>query len=164
MVKFQCFIVFLFISVITVYSQKMNVEFGLKDSMDCTDIYYELYVKGVENSVVTYWSNPPQLNKNSKKYLDLICGLLSGYVCENKYIPILILIDEKGIPYCYSMIKINGKYPVFDNMRKTILDIVKRLRFVPAYQGEIPAKSFYILTARKDEQTNRWFFPESNIN
>ena len=62
MVKCQCFIVFLFISVITVYSQKMNVEFGLKDSMDCTDIYYELYVKGVENSVVTYWSNPPQLN------------------------------------------------------------------------------------------------------
>lgn len=163
MVKILYFIIFVFISIIKMHSQEMNMEVESKDSMDCEDIYYKLYVEGFENSLVTYWSNPPQLDKNSQKYLDLISELLSEYVSENKYVPLLILIDEKGMPYCYSMVKLNNQFPVIDNVRKAILDTVKFLRFVPAYRGKIPTKSFYILTARKDAKTNRWIFPEANI-
>lgn len=163
MVKYLSFIFFIFISVVNVYSQEMDIEFESKDSIDCTDIYYKLYVKNFENSIITHWTSPPYLDKKSIEYLQLISELLSESILEIKFIHILILIDENGMPYCYSMIKLNDKFPVIDNVRKAILDKVKLIRFVPAYQGNVPSKSFYILTARKDTKTDRWIFPESTI-
>ncbi|MCS2891887.1 hypothetical protein NXY11_15005 [Parabacteroides faecis] len=142
----------------------MNNVFEPEDSTDCSDIYYRLYAKGMENSLVTYWSNPPQLDEKSKKNLNLITDLLSDSMSESKYVPIIILIDEKGIPYCNSVLKFNDKYPVTDDVRAAIFYIVDSLRFLPAYRGKVPVKSFYFLTARKYKQTNRWFFPESRMN
>lgn len=164
MVKSLYSIIFMFFFIFVVHSQKMDNLLVPKDSTDCTDIYYNLYVKGLENSLVTYWSNPPQLDDNSKKNLDLISDLLSEFAAGYEYVPIIVLIDEKGMPYCNSVLKINDKYPVTDNVRTAIFDIVDSLRFLPARRGKAPVKSFYLLTARKDKQTNRWFFPESRVN
>lgn len=155
MVKMLCYIILFISYIINVNNENDKISFVKKDTINCVNEYRKRYtMNGVP---ITYCDVPPRLELSSEQYLDLICEQLSKSNCNDKYLTLLILIDEEGLPNCITIMNKEKGMSEFD--ASLILEWSNKLKFVPAKNGDRSVCSFCFLTAKKDLTTEKWAFP-----
>lgn len=135
-----------------------RIDFVIKDTVNCMNEYRKRYT--IDGVPISYCDVPPRLELSSEQYLNLICEQLSKSNCRQRYLSILVLIDEEGLPNCITFMDekvFKKELSEFDE--SLILEWINKLRFTPAKIGERSVSSFYFLTAKRDSITGEWAFP-----
>lgn len=160
MVKMLCHIILFISYIVNVNNENDKISFVKADTINCVNEYRERYtMNGVP---ITYCDVPPRLELSSEQYLDLISGQLSKSNYNDKYLTLLILIDEEGLPNCITIMNakvFNKGKGISELDASLILEWSNKLKFVPAKNGDRSVCSFYFLTVKKNLTTEEWAFP-----
>lgn len=160
MVKMLCYIILFIIYIINVNNKYDKISFVKEDTINCIDEYRKHFI--INDVPITYCDVPPKLDLSSEQYLNLICKQLSKSNCDDKYLTLLVLIDEEGLPNCITIMDtkvFNKEKGISEFDASLILEWSNKLKFVPARNGDRSVCCYYFLTAKKDSTTGEWAFP-----
>lgn len=156
MVRIYFINVFIVISTVCALAQTVEMKVSQEGGLD-TGRFCD-FEKKENNLLITNWEEAPILIEESKTYLNLICEqiLKSGY--NYSYMHIVISIDKNGIPFDLCLIE--NKEFVEEKYKNKIYSLSKNLRFTPAKSRGENVESNYLLTAKRNEKTGKWYFSE----
>ena len=108
------------------------------DTLECKE-YFTHYDTLLGESLIVIWETPPVLKKCSQKDINNLKEFAREQI-NYEYILVDMIIDTGGVPVCFRF-----KQEVKKEIKKTLIDKLKLLRFTPALNKDKKVESIYTL-------------------